>query len=607
MTKVRFASVLLILLGSLWTRDIVQRTESYNNIALLFANAVAQTKPKQTQASGPITGVVLTTDGLPAPDVTVVLQKLGGTWRDQVSTSTGDDGTFRFDNVASGVYTVLAYGSIAELQSRICRPGDSLELRVRMGKDGVITGRVTDAKGESAIEAPVRAIMVRDAKGRLLGPGNQFRRHAHHRWTDDRGIYRLWGLPPGSYLVAAGGKNEYTHEPGPYDDQPLTYYLSSPLSGAREVIVHEGGERAGVDITMRSDPGYAINGTVSGSFDGTQDGGVGVMLSQVTTGAMEARAPIRDPQQSREFSFGALTAGEYELQAMAVKGTSFTAASSVVRVTIKDSDVRGVDLKLKPLGSVSIGVTIEPTPVPSPKECENPERLTIAQILVTAHPDGESQLARSQSPVFYWLSNMGLGTVATPEANGLCRLAPIEAGRYRVEVDPANDHYYVHSITKAASDMTGRRVDIAKDGVKVSDGEHVTGVAVKLAAGAAKLSGQVSLWRGAAISPSALRVFLVPAERESADDVLRFAEASVSARGEFTFKHVKPGGYFLVARPVSEEPGGTKRVWWDAEGRAQLRREAEESGRFPWSNPPDKRRIELRPCARVHHLLTYDK
>lgn len=601
---IRFVSVLVILLGFFLGQGIVRSTELRCVLAQSSSSSPSQAKPKSTRSSGSITGVVLTSDGRPAGEVTVRLGKVSGNGSDQASTETGDNGVFRFDNVASGVYRAWAWAEgLTEPQSKICRPGDSLEFRVWKGRGGVITGRVTDANGEAAVEAPVRAIMIRDAEGKLLTGTRALRGH-RSRLTDDRGVYRFWGLQPGSYLVAAGGRNNYTHEPGPYDDQPLTYHPESPSSGAREVVVQEGGERAGVDIILRSDSVYSITGVVSGSLDGIQHEGVAVVLTQAATGMM-LPAQITDPRQSREFRFDALSEGEYDLQAVAAKGSSVAAASSAVRVTIKSSDVRGLDLKLKPLGSISIRVALEPGRVQESKSCENPEALRLAETLVMVHEDGGSQANLSRGPLFQFLSGLNQGITAVPQTDGHCRFPSINAGRYRLEVDPSNDHYYVDSITQAASNTSAKRTDIAREGLKVSEGEHVAGVAVKLAPGAAMLVGRVMLQRDAVISASTLSVFLVPAERESADDVLRFAETRVSAAGEFAFRHVKPGRYYLVARPASEQQGSINPVWWETAGRAQLREEAEKGGgQFPSFNPRENR-VELAPCARARHLLPY--
>jgi hypothetical protein len=71
-----------------------------------------------------------------------------------------------------------------------------------MIKGGVITGKVVTADNDPVVAVRVRALRIRDLNGRRparleLSPD---------RLTDDRGIYRIFGLLPGTYLVYAGGR-----------------------------------------------------------------------------------------------------------------------------------------------------------------------------------------------------------------------------------------------------------------------------------------------------------------------------------------------------------------------------------------------------------------
>src|SRR5206468_5450232 len=71
----------------------------------------------------------------------------------------------------------------------------TIDLRVVRG--GVITGRVLDEDGEPLARAVVTVQRYQYVRGeRQLSPagGDQ---------TDDRGQYRVFGLPPGDYYVSA--------------------------------------------------------------------------------------------------------------------------------------------------------------------------------------------------------------------------------------------------------------------------------------------------------------------------------------------------------------------------------------------------------------------
>ena len=79
-------------------------------------------------------------------------------------------------------------------------------------RGGAITGTVTNAMGEPVVAVRVRATMIRDARGEsprlpVLISSEQP--------TDDRGIYRIYGLRPGTYIVSAGGSG-FAYQFNPY-------------------------------------------------------------------------------------------------------------------------------------------------------------------------------------------------------------------------------------------------------------------------------------------------------------------------------------------------------------------------------------------------------
>ena len=130
------------------------------------------------------------------------------------------------------------------------------------------------------------------------------------------------------------------------------------------------------------------------------------------------------------------------------------------------------------------------------------------------------------------------------------------------------------------------------------NGERLAGLGVSFAYGASALRGQlVAEPAGAPLpaSPSRLRVYLVPVERERAEDPLRFAESAVTNDAAFAFSNVAPGRYRLLVRVTteSESQDATRTpLAWDTEGRARLRREAEANG-----TP-----VELQPCQRIDNF-----
>ena len=87
-----------------------------------------------------------------------------------------------------------------------------------------------------------------------------------------------------------------------------------------------------------------------------------------------------------------------------------------------------------------------------------------------------------------------------------------------------------------------------------------------------------------------MRVYLVPAEREASENVLRFFEAAADGDGRIALANIAPGRYWIIARPA-EESGSTrvKLIRQNSDFRAKVLHEAESL----------KKEISFKPCERT--------
>ena len=131
-----------------------------------------------------------TTD--PVPHARVMLTKADGRLADTRVTETDERGRFAFRSVAPGSYRLVtqhtafirpAGQTITIVAGQLIR-----DLVVALTPTGVITGRVVDEYGDPVADVYVRAAM--DAS-------------VFETTTNDLGDYRLYGLPPGAYVVSA--------------------------------------------------------------------------------------------------------------------------------------------------------------------------------------------------------------------------------------------------------------------------------------------------------------------------------------------------------------------------------------------------------------------
>jgi hypothetical protein len=440
-------------------------------------------------------------------------------------------------------------------------------------------------------------VRVRDAQGRRIFMENAY--SGMPRMTDDRGIYRIYGLQPGAYMIVVGGGNPYYFGMANlYDVDSPTYYPSSTRDTAVEVSVRAGEEATGVDIRYRGERGHTISGQVSGLVNPTGRFGIGVILMRAGTGVFEAQTFVSDVGGKRAFSLNGVPDGDYELitQGYFDKGDSM--ASPPRRVTVRGADVTGVQLQLAPLASIAGRITLEP--LQKDEECAKTNaQVAMLQTLVTARREDQDK-ERLQAAPF-----SSSGNVASEQGEFLIR--NLSGGLFRLTVRPPGEDWYVRSVslpltarppTAQAKPSEAKATPAAPGTVATKMGERTSGININLAQGAATLRGRVvSQAEGAAI-PANLRAHLVPAERERADDILRYAETSLNADGSFTFTNLAPGRYWVTLRPAPQSDflQPPRMLAWDEEGRKALRREAEAANNA----------VELKLCQQLKdYSLSY--
>jgi hypothetical protein len=555
--------------------------------ALLFISApwtatAQETRPKR---EGVISGRVVADDGQPMGGAQVIAigvskSPVAGAMQ---TTNCDADGNFKVTGLSHGVYSIVArapgYVSVQD-QSRKYRVGEGAI--IRMARGGVITGRVTDEFGEPMVGVQVSADRVADSEGKPDKSAPSMSEMFSSRTTDDRGVYRIYGLEAGAYVVGVNVASPIFAGLGRTSREPPTYHPSSPRGAAVEVNLRGAEEVSGVDIRARGGRGRSISGTVSGETQGEGlINGVAVMLY----GAADKNlAGVTTLIGGQNFSLRGVEDGEYELMAARFSESMDFAFSAPRRVVVRGADLNGIELKLLKLGSVSGRVVLE-----APKaECKAAsDQFKVEETLIELKRDDRTPGVFAPR-LFSMEAGVYLGG-ATPEKDGGFTVKNLEAGRYRIGADLPDENWYVRAITQAA---TPKPVDVARGGVTLKQGEKISGIEMIIAQGAASLSGRVVPSREGAQLPKRLRVHLVPAETAAADDLLLYAEAPVQGDGSFEFKHIAPGKYLLHARQTSEKEandGQDRQLAWDAVERAKLRREAMAA----------KNEIELQPCGRV--------
>jgi hypothetical protein len=532
---------------ALFTLIVALITVCGNGYAQAPTAQSAPTKPPST-----ITGQVIGADGKPVQNAAVSATAIGIRNQQSRAIATNEDGAFRITDLKPGAYRLRASlpGFVTATDGlRNVYPGETATLRLVKG--GVITGKVTDANGK-----PIPGMLVK-----LIG--TQSTSSTASKRTDDRGVYRIFGIPAGNYVVLADGiAFGWSWMNADFEEHIPTYYPSATRDTALELTIQHGEELTGIDIRYRSERGYRVSGKLTGALEGRNN--LNVSVKYPGSGNAVATTYVYDKKQGVAFELRGVPNGEYDLIAESKLGSDDGAAAAPRHVIVAGADVTGIELKFLPLSSLAGKVVLEELkPAERPPTCTIKRHATLEETIITARFDEDTR--RVQSPT------------TVPNAQGEFKVNNLDPGRYRLSAELPSEDWYVRALTLPADAATKKPVDAARSGIALRSGESSKFVTVTLAKGAASLQGTVS-------QPA--RVHLIPAEKEAADDVLRYAETAAASDGALVFKHLAPGKYWLLARPLTE---ATRPAAWDSAERAKLRQAAEAANQT----------LQLQPCQRA--------
>ena len=555
-----------------------------------FASAIqAQTpEPNSTNKPGVISGIVTSSSGDLPSNTAVYASPLGANVPPQ-SAVINSNGAFRLENLEAGAYRVWAGapGFVTDAQNvnpdsrGIYHPGDSVTLRLRKG--GVITGRVVKSNDAPVVATSVRAFRIRDENGKPLEGGTVF----SERMTDDRGVYRMYGLVPGTYLVSAGGMPRFFGGYGTtgYDQDTPTYAPSATRDTAQEVVVRSGDE-ATADIQYRGEPGHAISGTVLGIPQGAMNYGGGVNLTDVKTRTMLMNAQASSFTE-HAYAFYGLPDGEYELVAQQYSQTRDVRASEPKRIKVQGADITGVNLTVVPLPAITGRVILDSS---SPADCVKRRATAFQETVVSVRrqkrptKSGASEEALVDAVP---LSSLEQITDEVPDAKGDFTMRNLRAGTYRVNVQLPSAAWYLRSVALGAN-TKATDWKVISDGVSVK--QSVSGLTLTISEGAAGLRGRITVAEGQRL-PARTIIYLVPAEKENAPNLLRYFEARVESDGAFNIRNVVPGEYLIHARAAEGDTPRLISIREEPDLRTAITREAEKA----------KQSVTLKACERLEN------
>ncbi|MDQ3010823.1 MAG: hypothetical protein M3X11_09005, partial [Acidobacteriota bacterium] len=461
------------------------------------------------------------------------------------ATATTDaQGWYRLTAVAAGSYRVVAYAPAHVVEGNInpftpgkpvnVAEGETVEnINFSITRGGVVTGTVTDPDGRPVIAETVKAHKL-DESGKRQKAGAMAFDLAGWQ-TDDRGVYRIYGLEPGRYIIAAGASSEDAMvrmggaSGGAYYQR--TFYPGATDEAKAKIFeIKSGDEVESVDIKLARagrDKSFAATGRVVEAESGKPVAGmmIGYGITKEASASFGFGNSATNSQG--EFRLEGLTPNSY--QAFVVGLEQSENYGEPVKFEVGEGDVNGLEIKMH-LGASVSGVAL----IEGSNDLKLREKLANIQIHARPIEGGEQMM----------LSNITGGT-GQITANGTFKLGGVRPGKIQL---------------MAITEMAGKgfsllRVEqngaVVKE-IQLNAGERVTGVRMVFAYGTASIAGRVEV-RGGALPPNAR--LNVRAVREGASDSGFDSNfGAVDSRGQFLIEGLSQGIYKLTLE--SYDAGG---------------------------------------------------
>ena len=504
-------------------------------VALLVLAVSLQAQTSSTSSGGSISGRV-TVSGQAFTGAAIILEPYDspGAKTPLPRAITNDQGEYKLAGVPEGRYTVKPvapalviargpdsdkagtgissglgfYGFIVSVAK-----GDTVAgIDFALEPGGVITGRVTDDSTRPVVAVSVDCERVNE-QGQLIGASSS------RFQTDDRGIYRIYGLPTGKYLVSVSDFGRFP----PRHDRRIFYPDAIDRKRATVVEVTAGKESTDIDVRLgHTQLTYSITGSVVGQDTGKPVAGVSVGF----IGWNDGRNGYITTDLNGKFKIEECVNGGYELKIGTTGATTQGYYSEPLVIQVSDADVTDVEVNAV-RGAIVSGRVI----------------ISGAEASVVAG-------AFSQAAV-----------IATNLQPGL-RGSQISVGATRIEPDGRFEFTGLRPAKIALSvsfpqGFTLLRIErdglVLRDGLAVSAGERIAGLRLVVGYGTGSINGQIKVEGG--VLPTRMQ-WLLNVRRVDGDGEVLYQ--MIDARGHFWVRNLVPGLYEITAQAdYVEIPGVT--------------------------------------------------
>lgn len=349
----------------------------------LFATTI-QTQPSQSGRSAVYGRAVYSDNDRPVGHATVVLRSVASYGPEQISSTTNGRGEFRIEGVPAGRYFIAVVSRAVVSPESFLNNDENREtlyylddmreyfeevevngrndkqVVVRARRGAVIDGKVTYANGDPAVDHPVTILRRKGNRYSMFWTNANGMRES--LTTDDRGMFRVSGLPAAEYIVGATPmlqhgelvKDEALEANMVGSMLAMTFHPSTPLvTQATVVRVAAGEERTGIDVMLAERQMHKVSGIVRARDDNRPVAGARVHISRKET--FENVTPVVFWPYSRgmpgvntdelgRWRFTLVPDGQYIISVKSPSGYELNPEAKKYGPTQKEIEISGNDL-----------------------------------------------------------------------------------------------------------------------------------------------------------------------------------------------------------------------------------------------------------------------
>jgi len=434
--------------------------------------------------------------------------------------TTDEDGNYRLTNVPPGTYDVIPaspiYIASDGRKSLVVGKNETVEnIDIALERGGVITGKVTDADGRPVIEETINVSAA--AAWQRLPYFREVR-------TDDRGIYRAYGVPAGSYKVSAGGGTNSTFgSRRPEGRHQRTYHPSAVDPAAATVIdVSDGSEATNVDITFGGPARtFSARGRIIDSDTDQPVPNTPVGAQRSWEHGISSMGGLAESNKDGEFKVENLAPGKYA--AYSEPPADSGRYSEAVPFEVTDRDVEGLLIKTSRGASASGVVILEGTD-------DARVRASLVGGPIVGHIV-EGHIGRSDPS-------------ATINTDGSFRITGLAPGRLMLQPQPRERFRLIR---------LERDGMVYPRGVEIKEREQLTGLRVVVGHANGAIRGVIRLASGSEL-PATARFSVIVRRTEDLVPGIYGSTVQADARGHFRVEGLFPGTYEIAVRVFINAP-----------------------------------------------------